>query len=186
MEYLNARGLTLYGLEVSYFAGDIEAFVPRIVVRPSVGTRIAGRCSHAGIRTSIDPESYFDSLPDATSDLVRRFVDDVSALGAELQWRHYGPRVRVKGSAGPKVVASIQGDGAYLVTGPLQGIDPQPAQRALTRLQGVPGVSAKPGATYPGINIRTSDRRDIEAFLEIARQFVRELLDVRAEPQNAG
>jgi hypothetical protein len=177
MEYLNGRGLTIYGLEVSFFAGDIEAFVPRIVVRPTIGARIAGRDSRADTRASIEPETYFDTLPDAVTDLVRAFIDEIPTIGAELQWRHYGPRIRVTGSAGPKVVASIQGDGAYIVTGPLRGIDPAPAERALARLQGLPGVGAKPGATYPGINIRNASREEVATFFEVARSFLTDLLD---------
>jgi Aldo/keto reductase family len=34
---LNARGFSVFGLEVSYFAGEAEALVPRVVVRPSLG-----------------------------------------------------------------------------------------------------------------------------------------------------
>lgn len=176
IEYLNGRGLTIYGLEVSYFAGDIEAFVPRIVVRPTIGARIAGRDSQAETRTSIEPESYFDTLPNTVADLVRTFIDEIPTMGAELQWRHYGPRIRVKGSAGPKVVASIQGDSAYIVTGPLRGIDPEPAQRALARLQSLSVVDARPGATYPGINIRKSTREEVATFLEVAKSFLADLL----------
>lgn len=32
--YLNARGLSVFGLELSYFSGGVEAFVPRIVIGP--------------------------------------------------------------------------------------------------------------------------------------------------------
>ena len=177
MEYLNGRGFTIYGLEVSYFAGVVEAFVPRIVVRPTIGARIAGRDSQAETRTSIDAETYFDTLPETVSDLVRAFIDEIPTLGAELQWRDYGPRIRVRGSAGPKVVASIQRDSAYLVTGPLQGIDPQPAQRALALLHGLAGVSAKPGATYPSINIRRASREELGAFFEVAKSFLTDLIE---------
>ncbi len=175
MEYLNARGLNMYGLEVSYFAGEVEAFVPRIVVRPTVGARIAGRDSQAASRSTVDRETYLEELPDGVSGVVRRFIDSVPTWGAELQWRHYGPRVRVRGSAGPKVVASIQGNSAYLVTGPLQGIDPEPAQRALRKLREITGATAETRATYPSINLRNADLRDIEAFFSVASNFVREL-----------
>lgn len=57
MEYLNARGLALYGFEVSYFKGEIEAFVPRIVIRPTVSTVIAGRDSQAASKAAVDPET---------------------------------------------------------------------------------------------------------------------------------
>jgi hypothetical protein len=43
IEYLNARRMSVFGLEVSYFGGEVEAFVPRIVARPTVGARIAGQ-----------------------------------------------------------------------------------------------------------------------------------------------
>ncbi len=175
IEYLNARAMNIYGLEVSYFEGGIEAFVPRIVVRPTVGARIAGRDSQAASRSSVDPETYIADLPEGIAELVRSFIETASGFGAEVQWRHYGPRIRVRGSAGPKVVASIQGDSAYLVTGALQGIDAQPAQRALGRLQELPGVNAKPGATYPGVNIRKTDLEAVAAFFSVASDFVRDL-----------
>jgi hypothetical protein len=34
LRYLNGQGLRLYGLEVSYFQGPVECFVPRLVVEP--------------------------------------------------------------------------------------------------------------------------------------------------------
>ena len=34
LRYLNGQGLRLYGLEVSYFKGPVECFVPRLVVEP--------------------------------------------------------------------------------------------------------------------------------------------------------
>jgi hypothetical protein len=175
MEYLNARGLTLYGLEVSYFAGEIEAFVPRIVVRPTVGTRIAGRDSQAASKTAVDPETYLAELPEAAVDPVSEFLAHAPGLGAELEWVHYVPRVRVHGPAGPRVVAAIEGENAYLKTGPLQGIDPGPAARALERLQSVPGVSAKPGGSFPSLNIGKASPESLEAFFAIARDFIAEL-----------
>jgi hypothetical protein len=77
------------------------------------------------------------------------------------------------------VVASIQDDLAYLVTKPLHGIDLAPAARALERLQAVPGVSARPGATYPGLNIHKASPESIEAFFAIAREFIAELTGSR-------
>lgn len=42
IEYLNARGSSVYGLEISYFAGTVKAFVPRLVVRPTFGRAYRG------------------------------------------------------------------------------------------------------------------------------------------------
>jgi hypothetical protein len=174
IEYLNARGLTVYGLEVSYFAGEVEAFVPRIVVRPTVGGRIAGRDTQAEARSSIEAETYFDALPDQIADVVRRFVDDVPDLGAELQWRNYGPRVRVRGSAGPKVVASLETKIAYVTIGPLKGIDPGPATRATAQLRAISGLNI--GDTYASVNMLRATDAQARAFFEVARKFVRDLV----------
>jgi hypothetical protein len=174
IEYLNAQGLSLYGLEVSYFAGDVEAFVPRIVVRPTLGGRLAGPDGQTENRSNIDAETYFGLLPEHLTEAVRRFVDEVPSLGAELQWRSYGPRVRVRGSAGLKVVASLETKTAYLTVGPLKGVDPHPAIRAVEALRTIAGV--KIGGTYSSISLRSATGADAEAFLAVARQFVLELV----------
>jgi hypothetical protein len=67
----------------------------------------------------------------------------------------------------------------------LQGIDPRPAQRALARLQEIATVNAKPGATFPGINIRSGEPRDIESFFSVALEFVRDLVQIHTRPSNA-
>jgi hypothetical protein len=47
IESLNARGLSVFGLEVSYFAGEIETFVPLLAIRPTLGARVAGQDARA-------------------------------------------------------------------------------------------------------------------------------------------
>jgi hypothetical protein len=42
IEYLNSSNMSVYGLEVSYFGGEIECFVPRVVAPPTLGAGIAG------------------------------------------------------------------------------------------------------------------------------------------------
>jgi hypothetical protein len=39
IDYMNDQGMLLYGLEVNYFAGDTECFVPQIVVEPRAAER---------------------------------------------------------------------------------------------------------------------------------------------------
>jgi hypothetical protein len=56
IEYLNARGLRVYGLEVSYFADGADAvYVPRIVARPTDAARIVGRATRPDI-SPVDPD----------------------------------------------------------------------------------------------------------------------------------
>ena len=125
------------------------------------------------MQAAIDPETYFDTLPETVCRVVRAFVQDVSGLGGELQWRNYGPRVRVRGSAGPKVVASIETTTAYLTVGPLKGLDREPSTRAIERLKDVPGV--RRGDTFARISLKSAGRDDVEAFFAVAREFVHEL-----------
>jgi hypothetical protein len=105
IEYLNARGLSVYALEVSYFADDADSlFVPRIVARPTVAARIAGRDPRREVMAA-DPEVYLDALGnDQVRDAVRELLDDVPELGGELRWRGSGgyPRVRVRGDKGQR------------------------------------------------------------------------------------
>ncbi len=60
IEYLNAQGHLIYGLEVSFFGGAAECFVPNLVVKPRVSEtkRIAARKP-----TPIDEATLAERLP---------------------------------------------------------------------------------------------------------------------------
>jgi hypothetical protein len=91
VEYLNARGQRLYGLEVSYFKGQVECFVPRLVVRPLVSDP-AGE----GARTTgIDPEDYLASVTEAAQPAVAELLEECDAAGADLSWNKSGPSIFV-------------------------------------------------------------------------------------------
>jgi hypothetical protein len=173
IEYLNARGLSIFGLEVSYFAGEVEAFVPRIVVRPTVGGRIAAGEGHASSRASIDPEEFLGSLPEHVVARLADFLEFVPATGAELQWRQNGPRIRVRGSAGPKVIASFDKSNCYITIGAVKGIDSGPAQHAVEHLEEL--HSARCGSYYASLNWRKASGSDVDTYLSVARNFIREL-----------
>jgi hypothetical protein len=172
MEYLNARGSSLFGLEVSYFAGEVEVFVPRVVVRPTLGVRIAGQDSREP-KAPVDAETYLTGLPEAAREPVKSFIDEVEGLGAELQWRGYGPRVRVHGPNGPKVMVSLDSDYLYLTVGPRKGFDPAIGAAAANELSKVRG--AKVGPDYGSVRWSSSQRPQLDAALRIARAFVRDL-----------
>jgi hypothetical protein len=180
IEYLNARGLSVFGLEVSYFAGEIEAFVPRLVVRPTLGARVAGQDAR-GPQTAMDAETYITSLPEAAQDPVRAFVDDIEALGGELQWRQYGPRVRVRGDSGPKVMVSMDSEFFYLTVGPRKGLPPECGARAAQRLRDIP--DAKVGDDYGRVRW-TASQEQIERALVVARGLVEDL-SANASSSNA-
>jgi hypothetical protein len=176
IEYLNARGLSVYALEVSYFADDADSlFVPRIVAQPTVAARIAGRDPRREV-VAADPEGYLDALEsEHVREAIAQLLDDVPALGGEVHWRDSGgyPRVRVRGDKGPKVVLSLPlNDHWYLPVGPLAGLPEGPGQRAAQRL-GELGCSV--GGTYGTFKWRTAGADVIEGFLGVARDLVQEL-----------
>ena len=87
IEYLNERGHSIYGLEVSYFAGEVEAFVPRIAVRPSLG-----RSPGPGTRPSdtLDREKLLAGIRE------RSTPESAEAAGAVLDWAKDEERVRIR------------------------------------------------------------------------------------------
>jgi hypothetical protein len=91
IEYLNARGQRLFGLEVSYFKDQVECFVPRLVVRPLVSDPggVGGRT------TGIDRETYLESLAESARPAVSEVLDQCDAAGAHLTWNKFGPSIFV-------------------------------------------------------------------------------------------
>jgi hypothetical protein len=86
IEYLNARGQRLYGLEVSYFKGQVECFVPRLVVRPLVSDP-AG----AGSRTTgFDRETFLAGVGDIYRATVSELLEECDAAGADFSWNKSG------------------------------------------------------------------------------------------------
>jgi hypothetical protein len=88
LEYLNARGQRMYALEVSFFKGPAECFVPRLVVKPS--SAVAAPPS-----TPIAAEDFTASLPPQVQGAVETFLSDAQAAGAVIEWKASGPSVRV-------------------------------------------------------------------------------------------
>lgn len=91
LEYLNARGQRLFGLEVSYFRGPVECFVPRLVVKPLISDP-AGESSSG---SSLDEETFLDQIPARCRDVIAEFLSAVTDAGADILWRKYGPSITV-------------------------------------------------------------------------------------------
>jgi hypothetical protein len=91
LEYLNARGQRLFGLEVSYFRGPVECFVPRLVVK-SLISEPAGESSGG---TALDEETFLDQVPARCRGAIAEFLSAVTDAGADVLWRKYGPSITV-------------------------------------------------------------------------------------------
>jgi hypothetical protein len=91
IEYLNAQGLLIYGLEVSFFSGPAECFVPRLVVKPRVTeTRKLAAASSAPVAE----EDFFQALPDRIREPASEFLRRAEAARGTVRWNSYGPSIR--------------------------------------------------------------------------------------------
>jgi hypothetical protein len=157
----------VFGLEVSYFAGEVEAFVPRLVVRPTIGGRIAAAGSST--RQPADPETYIMARPEAVQEAIRAFTDEIGDLGGELDWMPYGPRVRIRGKSGPRVMASLDQDRLWIAVGARKGLNPEPGVRAAEQLSEIPSGQIRDDW---GSVEWDADPQQVEAGLRIARELV--------------
>ena len=91
IEYLNAQGHLIYGLEVSFFSGATECFIPNLVVKPRVSEtkRVASRKP-----APLDEEDFLQGLPDPIREPATQFLRDCEAAGARIHWHSYGAGIR--------------------------------------------------------------------------------------------
>lgn len=183
IEYLNARGLSVFGLEVSYFAGAVEAFVPRIVVRPSLGTRIAGQDTRRP-STPIAPDTFLETLPEQARPTLAKFIATIEGDGGELDWKQKHVRIRVRGNAGPKVAVTVDAAFFSLLVIPMKGLDPRHAAAARTKLGQVAGI--KVGREYASLRLSNATEEQIAAAAHIARAYVRDLAGGEPDTNEGG
>jgi hypothetical protein len=92
IDYMNDQGMLLYGLEVNYFAGETECFVPRIVVKP--------RASEGPNNPSRLPQSteatFLPQLDDGVASRLAVLLRDCRAAGARVEWVGDGVRILTK------------------------------------------------------------------------------------------
>jgi hypothetical protein len=114
MEYLNAQGHMVYGLEVGFFSGSAECFVPRLVVKPRVG-----EVRSAGAKAApMSEEDFLDALPAHAQGPIGAFLQTAASAGASVTWNAYGPAVR-PGRLPARVIAFAErGRVAIIVTPP--------------------------------------------------------------------
>jgi hypothetical protein len=94
LEYLNARGLKLYALEVDYFRRQleheqVECFVPRLSVRPPITTR-----SNVAV-APIEREDFLEALGESLSPLIADTLDAIEEAGAQVGWNSFGATIKV-------------------------------------------------------------------------------------------
>lgn len=104
IEYLNAQGHLIYGLEVSFFGGAAECFVPNLVVKPRVSEtkRVPARKP-----APMDEAKLRERLPARVEPLIGDFLDRVRHVGGQVRWTSSGASIR-PARADAKVIATLE------------------------------------------------------------------------------
>lgn len=114
MEYLNAQGHMVYGLEVGFFSGTAECFVPRLVVKPRVSEiRAAGTKAEP-----VTEADFLDALPAHAQAPVGLFVKNAAVAGVSVTWNSYGPALRPARLPARVVAFAERGRVAIIITPP--------------------------------------------------------------------
>jgi hypothetical protein len=101
LDYLNAQGFRLYGIEVSYFTGSAEAFVPRIVVSPPPQTP---KLQGAGF----DRDAFLLAVPASAKAFTSSVIDGVTERGVEVRWTSYGASLDARVGRGTRQIAWLE------------------------------------------------------------------------------
>lgn len=169
IEYLNSRGLLIYGLEVSFFSGPAECFVPRVVVKPRVSeTKKLG--SGPG-PTPVAEGDFVQDLPERVRESAVAFLRACEAAGAPMRWHSYGAGVRT--ARGPdRLLAFLEKKRVGIVIKAPTGFPQSPFAEALQAAEalGVGSVSNGRGE----FSARYEDMNDdqLDALLKIALRLV--------------
>jgi hypothetical protein len=133
IEYLNAQGLLIYGLEVSFFGGLAECFVPRLVVKPRVTET---RKLAASGSAPIAQEDFFQALPERVRDPAADFLRRAEEARATIRWTSYGPSIRAARSP-ERVVSWLEKKRVVVTVKAFSGYPAEPfddARKAATQL----------------------------------------------------
>jgi hypothetical protein len=126
IEYLNAQGLLIYGLEVSFFSGPAECFVPHLVVKPRVTeTRKLAVSSSAPIAE----EDFLQALPDRIREPGLDFLRRAEAARGTIRWNSYGPSIRAARTP-ERVVSWLEKKRAVVTVKPSAGYPTEPFEAA--------------------------------------------------------
>lgn len=172
LEYLNARGQRFYGLEVSYFRGPVECFVPRLVVKPLLSDPAGER--GAAAPPPMDRATFLDQVPERCRQDVAKFIDTCEDAGADVLWRKYGPSITVTRQA-QRQVAYLEPKRLGITLTASGGFPEQPFEAAKTQLANANIGTETKDAWYRNVSLTDTSDRVLAATFEIALGLVRSL-----------
>jgi hypothetical protein len=170
LDYLNARGMRMYGLEVGYFHGDVDCFVPRLTVKPAPTKRL---------RSAAEPltrNAFLDSLDHSIAAGVATALDDIEGAGGRVEWNSLGASIKAD-LATTRQLAAFEGKTIFVAVRAPSGYPPAPFEETRTALANIgKGRTSKDGThhliAYTELN--TAQLQEVTAVItQLARQLTR-------------
>jgi hypothetical protein len=170
IEYLNSQGHLLYGLEISFFDGAAECFVPRLVVRPRVS-----EIRTATVKTQpVEEEDFLQSLPERVHDAAERFLHECEGRGGRITWNAFGASVRSSRSP-QRVVAFLEKGGVGITVIPPKEYPTEPFTLARSRIAET-GLAPVSDETWQHrVKYEAASDQQLETYFGIALQLLEEL-----------
>jgi len=172
LEYLNARGQRMYGLEVSYFGTDAPCFVPRLVVRPSLARAPVGGERGA---PAMDLDALLAGAPESAATPLREFLERAGQLGAGVEWKGYGASVRVRHGGQTRVVCQLEAARIYVTIKASGGFPESPFARAAEQLQALGVGTVSKDSWYRIVGWAGLDPKHIWDVLAVALELIEAL-----------
>jgi hypothetical protein len=170
IEYLNAQGHLIYGLEISFFSGQTECFVPRLVIKPRVSEIRKG----AAKATPIAEEDFLQALPERVREAVRQFLHRSGAVGGRLIWNSYGPGVWSSRSP-ERLVAFLEKGRTGVVVKPPKEYPSEPFTTAHEAIEEMGVGSTSSDDWQHSIKYELATDEQIARYFKIALQLLEQL-----------
>jgi hypothetical protein len=170
MEYLNAQGHTIYGLEVGFFSGSAECFVPRLVVKPRVS-----EIRSAGSRTEpVGEAEFLDALPAHAQVPLGSFLKNAADAGVSITWNAYGPAMRPARLPARVVAFAERGRVAIIVTPPKEFL-PGPFELARAEIDPLGLGMTSANKWEHSVKYEGATEKQLTDYLAIAAKLLRAL-----------
>lgn len=140
LEYLNAQGLRVCGLEISYFSVPeaVECFVPRLVVHPVGSSSRGPRASQGTSPAPLDREEFLSRLNESAGAFAASLIDRCSELGARVKWGAVGVQIHVQRAGLERQVGWMSSKLVVVRVSPLKGFPAEPFAEANEELAKLP------------------------------------------------
>jgi hypothetical protein len=168
-DFLNARGMRLYGIEVGYFDnGSDRCFVPRLAVKPP-SVKLAD-----GHAKPIDRDTLLNALPEALGIVVARGLDALEEAGARVDWNSFGASIKTRRPP-TREIAGITRRSIYILLKPPRTLAEPPFVALARQLDQARAGQPDSNGDYWRITYDQVSRDAVEAVIAAIADLISEL-----------